>query len=61
MRELNGAKERMKIIKADMLDEGSFDAAVDGVDGVFHIASPVLVKYDHNVKASMYKEIVDFL
>lgn len=31
--------------------EGSFDEAVDGVDGVFHSASPVLVPYDENIQA----------
>ncbi|KAL8463254.1 hypothetical protein ACS0TY_034045 [Phlomoides rotata] len=53
LRELNGAKERLKIMRADLLDEGSFDAAVDGVDGVFHTASPVLVGYDDNVKEKL--------
>ncbi|KZV56474.1 cinnamoyl-CoA reductase 1-like [Dorcoceras hygrometricum] len=38
--ELDGAKERLKLIKANLLEEGSFDAVVDGCDGVFHTASP---------------------
>ncbi|KAK6134066.1 hypothetical protein DH2020_032163 [Rehmannia glutinosa] len=50
--ELNGAKERLKIMKADLVEEGSFDDAVEGVDGVFHTASPVLVPYDDNIMAS---------
>ncbi|KAK4407417.1 Cinnamoyl-CoA reductase 1 [Sesamum angolense] len=37
---LDGAKERLQLIKANLLDEGSFDAAVDGCVGVFHTASP---------------------
>ncbi|KAG8388989.1 hypothetical protein BUALT_Bualt02G0182800 [Buddleja alternifolia] len=37
---LDGAKERLKLIKADVLEEGSFDSIVDGCDGVFHTASP---------------------
>ncbi|KAF7806840.1 cinnamoyl-CoA reductase 1 [Senna tora] len=37
---LEGAKERLQLIKADLLEEGSFDSAVDGCDGVFHTASP---------------------
>lgn len=49
--EFNGAKERLKLIKADLLVEGSFDDAVQGVDGVFHTASPVLVPYDENIQA----------
>ena len=41
--ELNGAKERLELWKADLMVEGSFDEAVRGVDGVFHAVSPVLV------------------
>ncbi|KAG8388985.1 hypothetical protein BUALT_Bualt02G0182400 [Buddleja alternifolia] len=37
---LDGAKERLHLIKADLMEEGSFDAVVDGCDGVFHTASP---------------------
>lgn len=51
--ELSGAKERLKILKADLSVEGSFDDAVTGVDGVFHTASPVLVPYDENVQANL--------
>ncbi|KAL2485129.1 Tetraketide alpha-pyrone reductase 2 [Abeliophyllum distichum] len=51
--ELNGAKERLKIMKADLLVEGSFDKAVDGVDGVFHTASPVIVAYDNNIQENL--------
>ena len=38
---LEGAKERLHLLKADLLEEGSFDAAVDGCEAVFHTASPV--------------------
>ncbi|KAJ1410224.1 hypothetical protein SESBI_22138 [Sesbania bispinosa] len=38
---LDGAKERLQLFKADLLEEGSFDSAVEGCDGVFHTASPV--------------------
>ncbi|KAL7084536.1 hypothetical protein ACP275_14G229100 [Erythranthe tilingii] len=37
---LDGAKERLQLIKANLLEEGSFDSVVDGCDGVFHTASP---------------------
>ncbi|XP_051118713.1 phenylacetaldehyde reductase-like [Andrographis paniculata] len=37
---LDGAKERLQLFKANLLEEGSFDALVDGCDGVFHTASP---------------------
>ncbi|EXB93326.1 hypothetical protein L484_015314 [Morus notabilis] len=43
---LDGAKERLKLFKADLLEEGSFDSAIEGCDGVFHTASP----FFHDVK-----------
>ena len=39
---LEGAKERLKLIKANLLEEGSFDSAVEGCEGVFHTASPCI-------------------
>ncbi|KAI7742779.1 hypothetical protein M8C21_018511 [Ambrosia artemisiifolia] len=42
---LDGAKERLHLFKANLLEDGSFDAAVEGCDGVFHTASP----FYHNV------------
>ncbi|KAI3449980.1 hypothetical protein Pfo_006645 [Paulownia fortunei] len=41
---LDGAKERLKLLKADLLEEGSFDAAVAGCEGVFHCASPFFLE-----------------
>ncbi|KAK8452276.1 hypothetical protein SEVIR_5G084800v4 [Setaria viridis] len=41
--ELDGAGERLTLVRADLMVEGSFDEAVSGVDGVFHTASPVVV------------------
>ncbi|KAF8390132.1 hypothetical protein HHK36_024654 [Tetracentron sinense] len=38
--EMSGAKERLKVMKADLMVDGSFDEAVEGVDGVFHTACP---------------------
>ncbi|KAG6630779.1 hypothetical protein CIPAW_13G043800, partial [Carya illinoinensis] len=40
---LDGAKERLHLFKADLLEEGSFDSLVDGCEGVFHTASPVFM------------------
>ena len=54
LRELNGAKERLKIFKADLLEEGSFDEVIQGVDGVYHTASPVLVPDDNNIQAKLH-------
>ncbi|KAH6803486.1 Rossmann-fold superfamily protein [Perilla frutescens var. frutescens] len=40
---LEGASERLHLYEASLLEEGSFDSAVDGCDGVFHTASPVFL------------------
>jgi hypothetical protein len=39
---LDGAKERLQLFKASLLEEGSFDSVVDGCQGVFHTASPAI-------------------
>ncbi|XP_048134584.1 phenylacetaldehyde reductase-like isoform X2 [Rhodamnia argentea] len=39
---LEGAKERLHLFKAELLEEGSFDSIVDGCGAVFHTASPVV-------------------
>ncbi|KAH7841045.1 hypothetical protein Vadar_024903 [Vaccinium darrowii] len=61
--ELSGAKERLKIFKADLMEERSFDQAIEGVDGVFHTASPVLVPYDQNIQAkfswNLFETLID--
>ncbi|KAL4311262.1 hypothetical protein GQ457_01G012740 [Hibiscus cannabinus] len=51
--EMKGAKERLKVFKADLMEEGSFDEAIQGVHGVFHTASPVLVPCDSNVQETL--------
>jgi len=43
---LDGAKDRLHLFKASLLEEGSFDAAIAGCECVFHTASP----FYHNVK-----------
>ncbi|KAG6759640.1 hypothetical protein POTOM_036124 [Populus tomentosa] len=58
LQEFNGAKERLKIFKADLLEEGSFDEAIQGVDGVFHIAAPVLVPYSDRIQARFLEQFV---
>ncbi|OMP03863.1 NAD-dependent epimerase/dehydratase [Corchorus olitorius] len=39
---LEGAKERLQLVRAELLEEGSFDEAIMGCQGVFHTASPVM-------------------
>ena len=38
---LPGAAERLKLFQADLSEEGAFDSAVEGCDGVFDVASPM--------------------
>ena len=40
---LDGAKERLHLYKTDLLEEGSFDSVIEGCEGVFHTASPVIL------------------
>ncbi|XP_062115471.1 phenylacetaldehyde reductase-like [Humulus lupulus] len=37
---LDGAKERLHLFQANLLEEGSFDPAMAGCHGLFHTASP---------------------
>ncbi|XP_031273560.1 cinnamoyl-CoA reductase 1-like [Pistacia vera] len=43
LRELEGAKERLILCRADLLDYEGLKEAIRGCDGVFHTASPVSV------------------
>ncbi|KAB1224850.1 Tetraketide alpha-pyrone reductase 1 [Morella rubra] len=51
---LDGAKERLQLFKADLLEEGCFDPIVEGCQGVFHTASPVFF-----VASNPQSEIID--
>ncbi|XP_039172565.1 phenylacetaldehyde reductase [Eucalyptus grandis] len=51
---LEGAKERLHLFKAELLEEGSFDSVVNGCECVFHTASPVLLS-----AADPQAEIID--
>jgi len=44
--DLEGAKERLELVRAELLEEGSFDDAVMACEGVFHTASPIITKSD---------------
>ncbi|GAB2229259.1 hypothetical protein Droror1_Dr00023397 [Drosera rotundifolia] len=37
---LEGAKEQLHLFEPDLMEDGSFDSAVEGCEGVFHVASP---------------------
>lgn len=53
-----GAKERLTLYKADLLEEG-----VDLVDGMFHTASPFLTKNitDPQVSSPTFSSAVTFV
>jgi hypothetical protein len=42
--ELPGASDRLKLFVAELMEPGCFDNVVEGCDGVFHTASPVIFK-----------------
>ena len=44
---LEGAKERLRLFRAELTEEGSFDSAIDGCVGVFHTASPCFLFSDN--------------
>ncbi|KAK4488610.1 hypothetical protein RD792_004377 [Penstemon davidsonii] len=44
LKALEGAKERLHLFEANLVEEGSFDSIVDGCQCVFHTASPVILK-----------------
>lgn len=52
--ELPGADERLELVEAELLTEGSYDEAVAGCGAVFHTASPYVI----NVKDPQ-KDLVD--
>nr|CAB3504630.1 unnamed protein product [Digitaria exilis] len=39
--ELEGAKEKLSLLRADIMDPKSLRAAFSGCHGIFHVASPV--------------------
>lgn len=43
LRRLPGAAERLELVEADLLTNGSFDAAAQGMDAVLHTASPYVL------------------
>jgi nucleoside-diphosphate-sugar epimerase len=51
---LPGAKERLELVKADLLTAGSYDEAVSGCDGVFHTATAVVL-----IKSDPQSEMID--
>lgn len=59
LKALEGAQERLQLFQADLTEEGSFDAAIDGCDGVFHTASPVVFREITNPQSQLIKPAVN--
>ncbi|XP_004486774.1 tetraketide alpha-pyrone reductase 1 [Cicer arietinum] len=55
---LEGAKERLKLVQADLMEQNSFDNAILGCKGVFHIASPVLNHKSNDPKSEILEPAV---
>lgn len=55
--------ERLRLFRADLEDEGSFDEALQGCDGVFHVAASmqfhVPPHHHHNIEAYVEANILD--
>ncbi|XP_052197781.1 tetraketide alpha-pyrone reductase 1 [Diospyros lotus] len=56
---LEGAKERLTLMRADLMEDGSFDDAVKGCAGVFHTASPVLSRPVSDPKAEILRPAIE--
>lgn len=52
--ELEGAKERLHLVRAELMEDGSFDSAIMGCEGVFHTAFPVLYPKSDPKASHMY-------
>ncbi|KAL2456315.1 Tetraketide alpha-pyrone reductase 1 [Forsythia ovata] len=56
---LEGAKERLRLVRGDLMVEGSFEEAVMGCDGVFHTASPVLGRSTTDPKGEILQPAIN--
>ena len=55
MTSLDGAKERLQLYSANLLEEGSFDPIVEGCEGVFHTASSIKLSFSNPEVHLLYK------
>ncbi|KAL0397349.1 UNVERIFIED_CONTAM: Tetraketide alpha-pyrone reductase 1 [Sesamum calycinum] len=58
LKALEGADERLHLFQADLIEDGSFDSVVDGCEGVFHTASPVLFSTSDHSKVTSVRRVV---
>ncbi|XP_057790050.1 phenylacetaldehyde reductase-like isoform X2 [Salvia miltiorrhiza] len=58
LRALEGAEERLHLFEANLVKEGSFDGVIDGCDGVFHTASPVILEHVNDPQVELIQPAV---
>ena len=56
---LIGAKEKLHLFQANLLEEGAFDPVIDGCEGVFHVASPVSISAN-DPQVNLFPTITSF-
>ncbi|OIT01988.1 PREDICTED: dihydroflavonol 4-reductase [Nicotiana attenuata] len=58
---LPGANDRLRLFKADLREEGSFDEAVRGCSGLFHVAAPMEfgVQATENVDSYVQENVIE--
>ncbi|KAL1346073.1 putative anthocyanidin reductase isoform X1 [Arachis hypogaea] len=56
-----GGGDRLRLFKADLNEEGSFDEALKGCDGVFHVAASMEFNVDdkQNIESYVQENIID--
>uniref|UniRef100_A0ACD5VTU5 Uncharacterized protein n=1 Tax=Avena sativa TaxID=4498 RepID=A0ACD5VTU5_AVESA len=59
LRALDGADARLRLFQMDLLDPASVRPAVEGVQGVFHLASPVILQPAHDPENELLQPAVD--
>ncbi|KAK4401307.1 Tetraketide alpha-pyrone reductase 1 [Sesamum angolense] len=59
LKRLEGARERLELVRAELMVPGSFDAPIMGCHGVFHTASPVIGLPKSDPKAEILQPAID--
>ncbi|KAL0906330.1 hypothetical protein M5K25_024815 [Dendrobium thyrsiflorum] len=55
LRKMDKATENLQLFKADLLDYNAIEAAILGCEGVFHVASPVILSGISNPEVELIK------
>jgi len=60
LKALEGAGERLQLLKADLLDYSSVASAIAGCEGVFHVASPVPSSRSSNPEVNLSRTSISY-